>query len=325
MVASALQRLNLKALPLGVASPLVVGACVALGVLAMPAAALESLVVDSGIAAVLSVAEPPLGLTGRLMLGAIGGLGAGTFAWLALVLVFGDKVFVDRDKASDIPVLRRADAHPDAPARPPVLATRDLGTPFLEVRAPVEEEPAGPPPEQDLPKDLNQPLSAFDPGALLEDPLPAPQPLPPLAWNRPQMFEPTERFETFEITPAVRPEPVHAYAPEPEPYPFAAQPAPAPLLPPEPAPMPVQPIPIQQRPEPIPFPAPTRSTVPQPPRFEPITRPETDATIHALLERLERGVTERTITPTGPAPLPRGEPHGLEDTLASLRKMAMRA
>ena len=44
-----------------------------------------------------------------------------------------------------MPVLRRADAHPDAPPRRPVFANSDLGTPFLDVKAePIVETPIGP-------------------------------------------------------------------------------------------------------------------------------------------------------------------------------------
>lgn len=46
---------------------------------------------------------------------------------------------------SDVPVLRRSDSHPDAPARPPVSARRDLG----EEALPAVDAfiPSGPPPE----------------------------------------------------------------------------------------------------------------------------------------------------------------------------------
>jgi hypothetical protein len=37
---------------------------------------------------------------------------------------------------------RRADAHPDAPPREPIIASRDLGEPFMEVGAPAGAEPA---------------------------------------------------------------------------------------------------------------------------------------------------------------------------------------
>lgn len=41
---------------------------------------------------------------------------------------------------------RRADAHPDAPPREPIIASRDLGEPFMDVGAPAAAEPT---PEHD--------------------------------------------------------------------------------------------------------------------------------------------------------------------------------
>ena len=43
---------------------------------------------------------------------------------------------------------RRADAHPDAPPRPPIIASRDLGEPFMEVAAPTAAEPDAPADDQ---------------------------------------------------------------------------------------------------------------------------------------------------------------------------------
>ena len=201
-----------------------------------------------------------------------------------------------------MPVLRRADAHPDAPPRPPLLATRDLGKPFLEVRA-AEAKPApqvdevdsvtakvgegdatrekipapAAPIEQPLPQDLEQPLSAFDPDAILSVPMPPPIKLPPVRRApKPQVFEAHERFEVFELTPPVRkPAPVQA-APAPEPTPPA----------------------------------------------EPIARPETEASVHALLERLEKGVVRRSQARAATA---KQAERGLEDALATLRNMARQA
>ncbi len=60
------------------------------------------------------------------------------------------------------PSVRRADAHPDAPSRPPVRAERDLGTPFLDTPlASVDAEG-----ERTIPRDLDTPLAMFDPDAL---------------------------------------------------------------------------------------------------------------------------------------------------------------
>jgi hypothetical protein len=192
------------------------------------------------------------------------------------------------------PVIRRADAHPDAPPRPPLLATRDLGTPFLEVRAAdndggahqdTEEVAARaplfpePPVEQPLPRDLNQPLAAFDPQAVPQRPRPKPVPIAPLRRTpRPAIFDEGERFEVFELTPPVRPKPA--------PQPAMRMPAPA----------------------------------------EPIVRPETDASVHALLERLERGVVRKGLASGMEKQVhPRDAERGLEDALVTLRNLARRA
>lgn len=277
------QRLILPLAPL-VAG--VIGILTAAMFALVPTDLLESMVVDSGIASVLSAAEPPLGLTARAALALVCGSGVGLIAWFALFLSFGTRtILLQRPggAGADAPILRRADAHPDAPARRPLFANTDLGTPFLEVRArPVhldasdlrKPESAPPPIERALPADLDQPLSAYDPGAVPEAPIdwspppaeivdPAPRPLP-----RRQTFDPGERFETFPLTPMVRP----AAQPEPEP----------------------QPLPIRQAP-----------------------RDDPSETIHALLDRLERVVSRREASPTAQQPR-----ETIEDSLSSLRQLA---
>ncbi|MES2445003.1 MAG: hypothetical protein V4574_19430 [Pseudomonadota bacterium] len=295
--------MNLPIAPLAAA---LLGTAAAAACALMPGAMLEGLVTASGLPAVLAAAEPPLGTTARFAIaGGAGGLVA-VFGWLILFLLLGTRgITAGRSKPVEAdavftPVLRRADAHPDAPPRPPLLATRDLGTPFLEVtaRSPVdaesgerdsrplfvaepEPEPvaAEVPEEQDLPLDLEQPLAAFDPQAIREAPMPPPVTLPPLRpVARPAVFDTSERFETFELTPIRRTPP-----------------------PPRLTPAPRQ-------------------------REEAITRPETEATIHALLDRLEKGVVKRGIASGSEAPrTPREAERGLEEALVTLRNLARRA
>jgi hypothetical protein len=57
------------------------------------------------------------------------------------------------------------------------------------------------------------------------------------------------------------------------------------------------------------------------PREEAIARPETEASVHALLERLERGVVRRGLSAKA-ATTPKQAERGLEDALATLRNMA---
>ena len=310
------QRLNL---PVATFVGGVIGFVTAALFALMPTEMLEDLVVDSGIAAVLSAAEPPLGFTARFVLIFLVGGGVGMVAWFALFLLLGSRSIVvqpglDGAEGEPMPRLRRADAHPDAPARRPLSAARDLGTPFLEVRAerplhmgvaaaddevveiaPDEakamiahesREPANDswlaPEERALPADLDQPLAAFDPASIPDDPadwFPAPAPLR-MTPRRP-VFDPGERFDTFDLAP----------------------------LPHRPAP-----------------PTPSAFT----PSVPPMPRADPSATIHALLDRLERSVARREVEappPPPPAPLPLPLPirreESLEDALDSLRRLAI--
>ncbi|PTS77763.1 hypothetical protein DBR17_13255 [Sphingomonas sp. HMWF008] len=217
-------------LPIAPLAASVVGVLTAAMFALIPTDLLESMVVDSGIAAVLSAAEPPLGLTARLVLVLLCGGGVGLIAWFGMFLMFGTRTIVVQRPGRgaepgsvSAPVLRRADSHPDAPARRPLFANTDLGTPFLEVRAkpvhvdsaevtPAVIEMAPPAPiEQPLPTDLDQPLAAFDPAAVPDAPLEwFPAPVESVVPQRPQTFEPGERFETFPLTPMVRPAPAKA-------------------------------------------------------------------------------------------------------------------
>ena len=397
------QRLNLPVAPLVAA---VIGGIIALVFALIPTGLLEDLVIDSGIAAVIPAAEPPLGVTARAVLILAAGGGTALIAWFGLFLLVGDRAIVVQKSGSAegdeaTPVLRRADAHPDAPARRPLSANRELGTPFLEVRAhrPVhtkaeepgidagydelpEEEPA----ERDLPVDLDMPLAAYDPKAIPEEPIDwTPHAEPLLRTPRQQVFDPGERFETFELTPLVRratPTPVIEPEPEPAPAPVvlrapirvvapppvsepieASEPvhasvpvyAPAPIAPPEPMPAfaPTEarepepaytPVPIVA-PEPMPAFAPTparepaqffrtksplrpeaanqeRSFAPARPRVSARVEMDPSASIHALLDRLERGVGRReTITPPPP---PQNE-DSLQEALVTLRRLATRS
>lgn len=270
----------------------VLGSAAALCALAVPTSVLEALVMDSGIPAVISAAEPPLGFTARAAIALAGGGAVGLFSWFALSVLLGARgVTIGKAGAPDFdvvatPVLRRADAHPDAPPRPPLLATRDLGMPFdirgaaesVVAEAPVAERIQAVLVEQPLPRDLDQPLSAFDPDAVPDVPIPAPVALPSLhRAPRPPVFDETERFEVFELTPPVR-----------------SEPAPTPRLV-------------------------ARSE-------EAITRPEIEATVHALLERLERGVVRKAVVAPAPVRVERrAKERGLEDALVTLRNMARRA
>ena len=109
------------------------GLAVAFLAFAAPAELLADLVGASGLPSVLPAAEPPLGLTARLGLGAAGAVVI--FAAALLLLRWLDRVGKRRAEHAavqadlDAPRLRRRDIHPDAPARPPLLAVHELGNP----------------------------------------------------------------------------------------------------------------------------------------------------------------------------------------------------
>jgi hypothetical protein len=165
-------------LPAATAAAVLGGGVVGLIVLLLPTAWIQAQVVASGLPGVLAAAAPPLGVTARLALVLLLGAAAAGLMWGLGRLAFGRLPVVlplprvrrpsaGRQEVAAIPVLRRSDAHPDAPARAPVLAMRDLGTPFLEVTAASSADAvAAEPVEQPLPADLDLPLAAFDPHAI---------------------------------------------------------------------------------------------------------------------------------------------------------------
>ncbi len=163
------------------------GAVAALAVVllfvALPATVLEDWVWRSGLPSLIGAAEPPLGTTARAVLALAGGALAGAVTWSALFLLFGPGgLLAPRAASSDgVPVLRRADAHPDAPARRP-LSTADLedDDDTMFARPVTSASPPPPPVEQPIPADLDLPLAAFHPGALPPVPLTPVRPVPPL-------------------------------------------------------------------------------------------------------------------------------------------------
>lgn len=302
------------AVPLAPAIAMVLAALGALMFLLMPTAVLEDLVVDSGIASLVTAAQPPLGVTAHFAIAFLVALVAGGVSWFGLFLLIGTRaVVIGRNAREDgVPILRRADAHPDAPPRRPVFANRDLGTPFLEVTADtpqpmsaadameytprvVEERP--------IPVDLDTPLATYR--GPLDPPLPAPDPLP------------LGRIDE----PVREPSPIRAPTPEPM---VAADPRPAQIEPTSPVEVPVVDDPA--------------------PRFAPHERIETfeltpmvrssetsaplpSATIHDLLDRLERGVAKRKEVAEPEPAAPEAEvpaAGSLEETLGVLRQLASR-
>jgi hypothetical protein len=194
MVAYALSpSLNPRLLVPGLA--VLAGIGVAAGIATAPGATLDAVIGRSHLADILPQAAAPIGVTGRSLIAlAVGGLVAALGLLATLIPV------------RPAPYRRRADAHPDAPVcrplRPseeldgalPIEAEETAEAPLLRretpdavtlvaVESPIAEdedfvgalpiapEPPVPPAVQELPADLNQPLSAFDPDAIPASPL----------------------------------------------------------------------------------------------------------------------------------------------------------
>ena len=117
--------------------PMWFAATFALSTLAVRGALIEQLVLASQIDLILPMATPPLGMTARLSLATVFGLGGGLLGWLAVRLMVPGTVRRPATRAVADPRptppdhtsirLREADAHPDAPARRPIWAHEELG------------------------------------------------------------------------------------------------------------------------------------------------------------------------------------------------------
>jgi hypothetical protein len=134
---------------------------------AMPDGLFERLIVAGGLPGILAAAEPPLGATARLAAVGTGALVAFALVWALLRAL--DRVPARRGRAvrpappAETPRLRKADSHPDAPARRPLRAGRDLGEP-LELDEPAPDQPAedfAPPPQEAFADLAPQPLPGF--------------------------------------------------------------------------------------------------------------------------------------------------------------------
>ena len=184
------------------------GVAVAIAIALVPAWRIETVVSESGLPAFLPVAAPPLGWTARAALMLFAGLLVAVPLWIALTLLGATRptalTYAEEVEDELPPSVRRADAHPDAPPRPPVRAGRDLGTPFLDPIGSVE-------PEIPLPRDLDTPMAMFDPHALPQVPAAPPPTVRPL-------FRPIEpESETVAFVAIAEPDPVDEPAYEPEP------------------------------------------------------------------------------------------------------------
>jgi hypothetical protein len=223
---------------------------------AMPETLFSGLVVKSGLPNVLDAAQPPLGATARIAAAA----GAALFAFgfvLSLLRALdrspapagtetgpevSEGVEGSASHAQELPRLRKADAHPDAPARRPIQAGRELGEPVeptrdeLLLEAPIAQDepvaardPAPLPPflvPQDEAAAESEPRPQPDPQPEAEarpsvepDAEPEPEPEPEAAIDLSALME---RFETGLTR---KQQAIVRAAPEPGPVPASTEPA----------------------------------------------------------------------------------------------------
>ncbi len=254
-----LQRGNLnRAVP--IVGAIAGGVIAAAGVMLSSGDALEALVSDTGIAALIPMAAPPLGTTARAILALGAGALIAAILWSSLYLLFGPGgAFAGaRPREDGVPVIRRADAHPDAPPRKPMSAA-DLGTPLMEVGVAGAADGAARD-ERAIPADLDLPLAAYDPKAMRPVPM---EPARPVA----ALVQPTM------VAPVIK------SASTAEPETFVTAPAPKPVEPP----VAETSQPVEEVSAPTPIARPLRA------QAEPTVPP----TIETLLQRLEQGALRR--------------------------------
>lgn len=299
---------------------LTAGVAVALLLALAPRDMIESLAVDSGVAAVLPAAEPPLGATARAMLVVVGAGGIALIAWIGTFLLFGDRPIsfgsADADGADAAPAIRRADAHPDANPRRPLSAARDLPPP--SVARHIEDA-------------VFEPVPAVEP-----QPVPELQQPVPATRERLETFElPHESWEDAELTPVLTERGPERRSGWRLPTPAAdyrghrvLDVAPTPLEPvdvrPIAAPAPSEAVPEWLQPADLRLVVPTQAEAPS---DRPVLQSPARASLEQLIARLEQGVERAPLpAPVPPPPRPAAPPitqdiDNLERTLATLRRL----
>lgn len=178
-----------------------VGLGVAIGIATVPSDVLNAAVDRGGFSDVLPAAASPIGTTGRTILALVAGAliaACGFVPQAKAWLLDRADAFARKPRASarasgekeHAPVIRRADAHPDAPPRRPIRAASDLGDPLpIFGEEDHRSAPLPPPVEQPLPADLDRPLADFDPAAVPLRPMAPPEPISPLSRRAREMEE----------------------------------------------------------------------------------------------------------------------------------------
>jgi outer membrane biosynthesis protein TonB len=165
---------------------------------AMPSNLFDGAIAATGLPSLLSAAQPPLGSTARLLVVAVAAIAtfASVFALLRLLDRRGAaaparaparsrmREVLDEVEEVEVPRLRRADHHPDAPARRPILAGSELGEPNLArpypQRRPPEPEPEPEPQPEPEPEIESQPEPEPEPepeAAIEPEFIPEPEPV----------------------------------------------------------------------------------------------------------------------------------------------------
>lgn len=193
MAAISRSSLTLLVAPLGA---LLAWIAVATTLLLIPVSAFDQLVEASGLGSVLDTQAAPLNPTARIVIAVNAGAITALFCWSALFLLFGPGGFLNKliIGGEGVPVVRHADAHPDAPPRRPLSAHAELGAP------PPLPDPGPPPAVRPIPADLDLPIAAFHPAAIPEIPREPVRPVAPLV---PQPLAEGEWIETIDLTPSM--------------------------------------------------------------------------------------------------------------------------
>ena len=129
----ALQR-RVGGYPIELPAAALMAGAVLLATIALPDWRFERAVAATGLPAILSAAQPPLGGTARVLAGLVLAAFAFALVWLGLRAL--DDEPEDQD---DFPSFRAADLHPDAPRRRPILAGAEFGEP-VETLPPIETQ-----------------------------------------------------------------------------------------------------------------------------------------------------------------------------------------
>ncbi len=186
-----------------------------LGLLVLPASALERIVGASGISAVLPSAAPPLGFTARLILSLTAAVLGGLAGYLAARLLAPRRPREEREPRVKVPPMQRKRMAQET-GRRPLSAMEDLGPPIIAPMASPEDVA----PEEFLPQEIAEVEVA-------QAPAPAEyRPIPPFDYDVravPTEPEANDSLPEYEVEPEAEPAPIEepalesARSPEPEP------------------------------------------------------------------------------------------------------------